>query len=126
MNLPVSISPPIAIFLLATQQCQVYSHLNKSRMLPPFFSYKSWHDLLVHRLLILATLDSYRVTDSLRYDTEGIAALTARLHERCVLWLFDGMDTGDQKLADALQGVPLNVFMSPAEALARRMNLPTR
>ncbi|EGU11935.1 Superfamily II DNA/RNA helicase, SNF2 family [Rhodotorula toruloides ATCC 204091] len=104
MNLPVSISPPIAIFLLATQQCQVYSHLNKSRMLPPFFS----------------------VTDSLRYDTEGIAALTARLHERCVLWLFDGMDTGDQKLADALQGVPLNVFMSPAEALARRMNLPTR
>lgn len=110
MQLPKDISPPPAFFFLAAQQCQVYVHLNTRDMLPPFFSYKSWHDLLVHRLLSLATLDSYAITDKVLYDVEGIAALTNNLHERYVLWLFDGMDTGDEELADALQGVPLNIF----------------
>ncbi|KAL7338355.1 putative dentin sialophosphoprotein [Rhodotorula toruloides] len=117
MNLPPSVSPPVPFFFLAAQQCQVYVHLYKSEMLPPFVSYKSWNDFLIHRLLF---------TDNFRYDVEGIAALTARLHRRYILWMFDGMGTGDQELADALQNVPLNVFMDPKELLKRRMSPSAR
>ncbi|KAJ8294855.1 hypothetical protein OF846_001930 [Rhodotorula toruloides] len=99
MNLPPTVSPPVPFFFLAAQQCQVY---------------------------VARPRDSYKFTDNFRYDVEGIAALTARLHRRYILWMFDGMGTGDQELADALQNVPLNVFMDPKELLKRRMSPSAR
>ncbi|CDR48892.1 RHTO0S21e01112g1_1 [Rhodotorula toruloides] len=62
MNLPPSVSPPVPFFFLAAQQCQVYVHLYKSEMLPPFVSYKSWNDFLIHRLLVLAIRTSSPIT----------------------------------------------------------------
>lgn len=104
---PDGTTPSQPFFWLASQQCRVYVHLDMHDLLPPFFSYKLWHDLLTHKLLILATLDSYAATDRAFFNAKGIEALAHGLHQRTCWWLQDGMDTGEDELADALHDIGL-------------------
>ncbi|BGP31603.1 hypothetical protein JCM10296v2_003375 [Rhodotorula toruloides] len=106
---PDGTTPSQPFFWLASQQCRVYMHLDMHDLLPPFFSYKLWHDLLARKLLILAILDSYAATDRSFFNAEGIEALAHGLHQRTIWW--DGMDTGDDELVDALRDIGLIKYM---------------
>ncbi|BGO96446.1 putative dentin sialophosphoprotein [Rhodotorula toruloides ATCC 204091] len=101
-------TPPLPCFTLAMQQMQVYMHLANADALPAVLSAEPWHDLLCHKLMILASLDTYHETNFSKW--RAIEPLAIDTHARYLRWIAREMVPADDPLTQALVNVPLAQF----------------